>query len=326
MTAPIPARLCGDGMPYDKESFLAGVAAGRNMESWPAFETDQFDDYFALTIDVNEYREGTIGIDTYTNRLPGVNGGYEPYPSWSETGPHPFTIWWGDGTYNHYEDWRYIRGIQHVYPAAGRYTIVYWGYVEGISLHLRDTDKLIKFNTPLTVPISLLNRTFTDMEFLESIDYKAFEWYARNSAKYGLYIPSGMFDGSTIRVVSGDLFRGVKIVDHPTSGNPSSIDNMFLDCKALTTVGESLFSNRYFKENITSAVGVFEGCENLKSVPNGIFSGMNELVDFRRCFYECDNLEYAIPLWEMYPDADGRSCFGGCYNASNYEDIPNEWK
>lgn len=102
-------------------------------------------------------------------------------------------------------------------------------------------------------------------------------------------------------------------------------------------IGRATFQ---FASNLASIpAGLFDSCAEaadftscfqltkLKAIPVGLFDRCTKASCFRNCFLGCGSLTGTAPkLWELFPDADGSGCFGGCTGLSNYGDIPDAWK
>ena len=71
---------------------------------------------------------------------------------------------------------------------------------------------------------------------------------------------------------------------------------------------------------------MFRYLRNLTSIPSGLFRNNPNITDFRNTFADCTALTYAPELWDLYPNARGDNCFLRCTNASNYDQIPSDWK
>jgi len=71
----------------------------------------------------------------------------------------------------------------------------------------------------------------------------------------------------------------------------------------------------------------FQDRTNITSIPEGMFDDYPDIFWFGDCFKGCTGITGAVPeLWVSHPTANGSDCFKGCTNASNYADIPNDWK
>lgn len=308
-----------NGMPYDKESFLAGVAAGRNMKSWPAFE------------------EASSGAFAFTIRLTGQTGPtYEFYMVIPTAGD--VFVNWGDGTITHHE--RNSPYAEHTYAKLGFHQIIVVGDVGRIQLGTETSSSneyaVVSLDTPLPRGYRSLTRMCKNCKNLmritprlcinakESI-VEAEEVFRGCSSL--TQIPDGLFDGltnctsfaycfyySSIHDIPGDLFNDCVSVRN------------FQDCFAITPV-ENIPSNLFHDcPNIVGVGSCFSECKELKSIPSDIFSHNPNIETFFETFSGCSSVESSVPtLWEDFQDADGRGCFLGCVKASNYEDIPPEW-
>lgn len=98
----------------------------------------------------------------------------------------------------------------------------------------------------------------------------------------------------------------------------------FNGCTSLTRIPEGLFASCV--DSIEFGA-VFAGCDSLTEIPERLFEHCVSAESFRQSFRGCGNVSGSVPsLWNTFPGADGYQCFDGCTNASNYEDIPAEWK
>ncbi len=313
-------------MAYDNESFLAGIAVGRNMESWPAMEGNTI---FRFTIHAAAGQWST--------------------PSMVFSG----MIDWGDGSrqtsfnnipigYNYdYAD----RGqANHTYAAEGNYQITLNG-------------KLLDWSTNKNPNNPGINRTLLsiDMPFPRSMkDRKSFSSLVRYSTNL-ISLPSGLFryceginnlygafwDCRALATLPPQLLLGCENVTH--------IQQLFRRT-ALIDLPEDLF---IYTPNVESLSFVFSHITTMQRFPDGIFAPLTKLreVDgmcwentglvgiqrdlfanlpvenFGQAFWYCTGIVEDIPpYWTDFPNADGNGCFEGCRNAPNYSSIPEVWR
>ena len=318
-------------MPYDKLSFLSGVAAGRNMESWPAFE-GAGKGITSFTIDTR------LGSDITT------------YQFWIKRASYPYTdilIYWGDGTTS-----SAVNNLNsHEYQTPGMYTIVLFGYYEEINFSASKTgtdesNSLLAIHTPFSIApihntyIVNLYTLFSGCRNLKTIPNRLLAEYYENGYKFsGLQyaftnckalhqIPEDLFDGIEFagsdpefsqvfngsgleeipsRLLASPEFSKVKRAYMPFAGLnitkiPAGLFNQFSNCKSF----ESVFQGCSFLETIPgglfdSCVAVqsfrfsFLRCESLQSLPSGLFSENEDVTDFTGTFQECASLEL-VPL------------------------------
>ena len=327
-------------MPYDQASFLAGVAAGRNMESWPAIEGSEI---FRFTVQVT-------AEDVLT-------GNYKS--------PYMFfrgDIYWGDGTSSSFDNvsnlpyppspTRYRGRAFHAYAAEGLYQITLKGYLlewaTGMGDYGGNTDhSLVSVDTPF--PHSMVG--YTHPYYLHSTFLEAYNLVS---------LPDGLF--KNIKFTKFEvLFYECRSLERLPSGLFDGCETvtealiMFERCTALTSIPPGLFAGL---PNLVSAMAFFEGCTSIHYVPPGLldplqkletvsrmfnmgsdspdqglyfvpehlFSNCRDITDFSNCFSNNTAMEEFPPkLWDLYPDADGFACFHGCTNVEGYYDIPYAW-
>lgn len=348
-------------MPYDKLSFLAGVAAGRNMKSFPWLES-KISGLFSLTIRASASNTMTYGLVYYFK-------GH---------------IWWGDGTEE--DSTSYSANYRtHTYATEGIYSITLLGAGWGFSPGATSTQKkcLISVDRPfLPLPDDIpsyvfyydISYLFRECSNLKKLADNLFINYAKSG--FPVTLPVGMFDKCTaLTALPWGLFRGVVYAGLDT------VNYLCRDCESLSYIPEDLFSNETFFANATRAELAFSGCKTLeeipgnmvkpltnvisflsmfrsclklKEVPDGFFAGMENARSFEGAFSSCTALEtlpmntfsdcpnavsfketfsgcseilsFLPPLWSTYPDANGTDCYRNCIHAPNYADVPEEWR
>lgn len=299
-----PARLCGDSMPYDKQSFLAGVAAGRNMESWPAFEGGQFDKAFSFTIDTRNCQAYEPAGRHYQFRC-------------TTAEDEKVYIYWGDGT--QLEECSRSgtdRPVTHDYDSPGVYTILLFGELLRFGdLPFCDTfleDCLLSVNSPLPIKKDIgsggvlqLGGYFYDCSNLTYVHESVFEAYA--DTLFSRCIVSNIFQGCTsLDEISGTVFYGLPPC--------SSIRQIFAGCQALTEIPNGIFNSSIF-DDVTSMESAFQGCSSLQDIPSGLYSRFLNCTNYSRAFEGCTSLISVGDLFEnCVSGADFSYVFEGCQN------------
>lgn len=328
-------------MPYDQASFLAGVAAGRNMESWPA---DDGVEIFKCTVQVTDLSS------TF----------YSPYIMFRGT------IYWGDGTKTEWDSlpddddpYPYARSrVPHTYSRVGLYQITLKGILREFATNPTDWPTgsypaLISIDTPF--PRSMYGHatsqgkehywlvgTFTGASNLVSVPEGLFSRCGVERLEYTFRhctslvdIPEKLFYGcDNLETTTALFYNCTGITDIPPglfAGMPNvlSLRNCFYRCSGITYVPPGLLDpleklqdvNSMFPQNPRGEerLGLYE-------VPYDLFSNCPDIQDFAGCFYKNNNMSHnPPPLWDMYPDAVGTNCFYGCDYIPDYNWIPYEW-
>lgn len=156
---------------------------------------------------------------------------------------------------------------------------------------------------------------------------------------YGYLYGNGI-DVQHVRSIKGKL--------EPT---PSSIGpgKQFYLAYELKEIGYGLFYNNPQYEDFESCFATtgleritgdpFANCVNakninycflnrgLREVPFGMFGDCVNLESCIGTFAGCEYITTAVPeLWKNPSIKEHEACFRGCVNASNYDDIPDDWK
>ena len=123
------------------------------------------------------------------------------------------------------------------------------------------------------------------------------------------------FFNAGIEVIPRTLFRNCH--------SATNFSNCFSYCP-ISDIPERLFDDC---ESAADFSYCFYQCPNLTEIPESLFDNCPNAENFSNCFYRCTQVVGEVPpLWEMFPDAIGTQCFSGCTQASNWNDIPSDWK
>lgn len=324
-------------MPYHKESFLAGIAVGRNMKSWPALE-DFYEKTFAFVLRADR-------LETYMTYTFGdlIFEG---------------TIDWGDGSTS--EVTKNESHPSHTYTNNGNYIVRMMGDLWGIkfsSFSMKDTSGKMPMLVINPLPAYPLDKPLP--YFVGVINIIGTFAYCPN-----LYlVPDNVFRRykiPEIEVISGSLFRyDESLLRIPSelykgllfSSNSPSLTFDFDGCRSVTEIPDDLYDNDDLIGKAVSLDGAFRECgiteipEDLldkcrgavtvgdmflgtpiESIPSGLFSGLNDIVSFENTFLGCSLINSDVPaLWVEHPNASGSRCFEGCTNATNWSSIPQSW-
>lgn len=237
-------------MVYDKPSFLAGLAAGRNMESWPAMKGENV---FKVTVQVE------AGVF------------YSPWMAFDGE------IFWGDGTSsrvnnipsnyeynNEFFRWR----TTHTYGEAGVYQITWVGKLLDWSIRRSSTDLaysdyLISIDTPF--PRSMEARTLLaticyGCRALISLPPKLFKNCPNLKQLNGFCTRC-----SSLQKIPEKLFWGCR--------NVISVSGFFMSCD-LDEVPSDLFAQMTAVEN---ASGMISYNRRITEIPQGLIDPLEEL-------------------------------------------------
>ena len=163
-------------------------------------------------------------------------------------------------------------------------------------------------------------------------------------------IPEQLFANNPKVIDFGAIFSSctsLKSIPENLFANCPTVTNFgstFSNCYALATIPEKLFANC---PKVTSFSRTFLACRTLKSVPAGLFDNNRKVTDFGSRFYglfeSCSALTGESPytvidgqkvhLYERanYPEhftapSNVQKTFRECYNLTDYNQIPSNWK
>ena len=234
------------------------------------------------------------------------------------------TIYWGDGEYVTFTgtETDTDKKFQHIYKTIGENILTITGKIKWGNhkdpLTTNNTKDIRKVLTSITIPAGKKSpiydvgtHAFQDSRMLLSIPPNLFETCTKTESFEDCFtdcmnlesIPSGLFDKCT---------------------NVTRFVSCFYSCDKLTTIPDNLFDNC---PKVVNFRYCFFYCENLESIPEHLFDKNKAVTDFTECFYNCMKVTSNVPeLWISHATATHYGCFRGCTNASNYNDIPSEWK
>ena len=163
-------------------------------------------------------------------------------------------------------------------------------------------------------------------------------------------IPEQLFANNPKVIDFGAIFSSctsLKSIPENLFANCPAVTNFgstFSNCYALATIPEKLFANC---PKVTSFSRTFLACKTLKSVPAGLFDNNRKVTDFGSRFFglfeSCSALTGESPytvidgqkvhLYERanYPEhftapSNVQKTFRECYNLTDYNQIPSNWK
>ena len=256
---------------------------------------------------------------------------------------NPIKVYWGDGTYESIND---TFSITHTYPNQNDYSIEIHSITGKMPIISFNNDTQLKevntallkcYSSKINITINFLNLFFSCTS-LQSIPENLFI----NNPQIE-YFNRCFLNCTSLQSIPGNLFIN--------NINASSFDNCFSICTSLQSIPENLFinninaSNFYvcfggctslqsipenlFINNINASnfTSCFYHCASLQSIPENLFINNINASNFDLCFYRCSNVTSSVPeLWVTHPNATHNQCFSGCTQASNYNDIPEDWK
>lgn len=317
-------------MPYDKKSFLSGLAAGRNARSWPR---QYGDNYFMYTLTAE------AGVQ--------VRSPYFVLDGW---------IHWGDGTVDRVnndpgdvdvrEIYEYRTYRNHVYAESGEYVCIMEGNLRSWAANTHGTIRPASYPALTSVitpfPSSMkghpdATNMFTSTPNLRSIPEGLLSGISESiTSAWGMFcrsgitkVPEKLFWGCNFPLQNGAaeyLFAGSGLTEIPPdlfayTPNVDYLNQTFIGTP-ITSIPPALFAPlpHLYSVNYTFM------STNITSIPYNLFAGNPDMINFISLFENCLEVSgEAPPLWEMYPFASGTFCFTGCEGLSNYNSIPRSW-
>jgi hypothetical protein len=302
---------------YDTESFLAGVAVGRNMESWPAMQGISV---FKFTVQVS------AGL---------FQGPWVVFDG---------TISWGDGRSddfdnipaNYTENESYRNQISHSYAAAGTYQIemvgrlLDWSTTRSSAI-LSGNSYLISIDTPF--PRSMEHKTYLTAccyysSALVKLPAKPFRHLHQLQRIYRF-----CYRCSSLQALPPRLFEGCKsLTDVRQAFMNCDIRSVPADLFAGSPAIETAAGVMSYNSHLTEIpAGLLDPLQNLKTAPGFNSLGITTLPEY--LFVNCpdidtfDNLCYSSTSFREIP-ADlfsynpGATSFQGAFGRTAIEEIP----
>ena len=284
------------GMPYDKMSFLAGIAAGRNMRSWPTMEYGT--NVFCFTLLVSE---STFNRYVFTATFSG-------------------TIYWGDRTS---ETGSWTGRIEHTYSIEGLIQVMLVGDLTDICFSLGYfsiiNDMLISIDSPLPpIPQSYprpIQRTLQNHFF---------------GCRNLISIPDGYFDkwfeDDLVIIDSENLFAYCEMAslpDHIFDKIKLASGVRLLDMfshSAIAELPDDLFSSEEFRK-VSNIAGMFDGCDNLYSLSNNLFANFSGATNAAALFRDCSRLSSVSS--DLLSGLVGATTIEGLFSGSGLTSIPS---
>lgn len=288
-------------MAFDRDSFIAGISVGRNMRSWPNLNGKPgAGNLFAFLIEISSTTPATrimikTGLGATLDYGDGRSKNIRPSESWA------------------------IEYLQQ-YPHVGQYVVTITGDLSDFRMSYAYTGNAMTKRVLTPFPKS--------MSEIESID--------------------NVFQGCTkLESVPSDLLkncRSIKTANYAFSNCTSLVipEGLFLDCDSITSFTGTFASAGSSVPAQMIPADLFSGCDsaesfnncfhyaNIRYVPETLFDGTPNANNFRSAFScRSDNptITSSVPkLWNMFPNADGASCFYGQSLIDGYESIPSDWK
>ena len=334
-------------MAYDQASFLAGVAVGRNLKSYPSLMRNRAESIFAFTVGAGSTEQWQFDFTL---------------DFWGE-------IFWGDGSSEVIDPpafgYSNLVTLSHVYQGAMTYRIMLIGTINNLGNPFGlggggPKTKVISIDTPypLLRGMGSAANSPRDADAFLCVAMTKLERVASgllsNWATPGVYesgnsiftncptleqIPAGLFDRIEYGHIPGTIARerlyqsfqncsSLQIIPHGLLDNPSlsivkEMQSIFSGCTGITQIPHGLLDQMTGLELVA---GAFRNM-GLTDIPPDLFDHCPNITGFQYTFADNAGITGNLPdLWTQYPNADGTGCFRGCTNAANYGSVPNAWK
>ncbi|MDR0308911.1 MAG: leucine-rich repeat domain-containing protein [Coriobacteriales bacterium] len=305
-----------------------------------------------ITVDVNVLSMEFV-YDTRIAVSDAVFGDADTVNLLIKNGDNNYIVDWGDGTVPT------VNADTHDYVTTDNYTITVSGRtLGGIAFNANDINgaynsgelRLTAINTPLLQQASLsFNNYFrhcmnlaeipSDL-FINNPNAQSFR-HAFDLCSALTMIPDDLFASNTKVTVFEGTFAGCMGIEEIPSGlfdNNTEVTNfwaVFQSCTSIEEIPIGLFTNN---TKATDFRSVFNGCTSLTAIPSDLFSNNKAATDFNYAFGDCTGIKTALPDWwdtgkypqgtypQFYLTGTAVRMFIGCTEASNWADVPAEWK
>ena len=156
-----------------------------------------------------------------------------------------------------------------------------------------------------------LDTVFSELRDIETIPSRIFAGLDAIEIEYCF---NKIYDLIT---VPSDVFEGISDYSKITN-----LRGIFNGCESLVSIPENTLSNFTSAQTLERA---FYQCVSLQEI-NIDFSVFNDLTNISSMFYDCKEVENAVPrLWENPQYTTYNDCFKNCTKALNYPEIPISW-
>lgn len=281
-------------MPYDRESFLSGIAVGRNMKSWPKSTGN----LFAFLIEVpRSYTAPRImiktGLGVTLNYGDGRTTDISSSPNWTTV---------------------YLQRYQR----TGEYIVTITGDLTDFKMSYSYSGNTLckRVLTPFPKSMSRIedvDNTFSYCTHLESVPSNLLENCRKIKTANGTFsncsrltIPQGLFAGCSLITSFETTFVSVGS-NIPSQSIPS---DLFSGC---SSAQDFYWCFRY---------------ANIRAVPLNLFDGTPFANNFSGTFAcSTPTITSKVPeLWDQFPNAVGSNCYYNQTLIDGYESIPSGWK
>lgn len=272
---------------------------------------------------------------------------------------------YGDGTVKEVNN-NELSIIPYTYKNNAEWkTVKIYGDIREIKLMDNSIVQEVLTPMPNTLDSAGFSQTFYRCTRLSKVPENLFENYPNagfsatfqgcGSSGFPFEVPEKLFTYCAGSSIFASLFDSAYINGLPEklfAHNPlaKNFSRCFNNTKGMGKISSELFANNPLVENFSwcfygatlnevpeglfrnnTSVKTFEGCfanqTALKIIPESLFDNCDKVENFNKTFYYCGNLESKVPeLWNRENVENHEQCFYGCYKASNWSDIPSDWR
>lgn len=133
----------------------------------------------------------------------------------------------------------------------------------------------------------------------------------------------GFFNTIGIKEISENIFSNI-----PGSVTSLNINDFFADLP-ITAIPANLFNNIPDTVTTITARFLFRNPEQLTTIPSTLFDGVpnTNQINFEYMFNDAQSFTGEIPaIWNTHSNIRHTGMFYGLKNASNYSEVPDDWK